>query len=365
MKDLYEVLGVSKTATEDEIKRSYRKLAQKYHPDTSKGDKGSEEKFKEVSAAYEVLSDKQKRSQYDQFGSSAFNQGGGDFGGFGGFQGFGEGFGDIFESFFGGNAGRSASTGSQQGQDREVQITMTFEEAAFGVEKNISITRIATCETCNGTGGAPGSRVTTCDKCSGKGEIRAVQNTILGQVSTRRVCDKCQGRGKRPDNECSTCSGNSRVRRKEDLLVRIPAGVDNGSTIRLSGKGDSGSYNGESGDLYIGIRVTPSTLYKRKGSDVYSTTAIHPVQAILGDKLHVKTLYGEATLKIPAGTQDGKLFKVKEMGIPDIHTGNKGDHFVEIAIETPSKLSKRERELYREIAKEGKLDITEEKGIFG
>ncbi|MBP7875693.1 molecular chaperone DnaJ [Candidatus Woesebacteria bacterium] len=371
MKDLYEILGVSKTASEDEIKRAYRKLAQKYHPDTTKGDKTSDEKFKEVSGAYEVLSDKQKRSQYDQYGSAAFNQGQGGQGGFpggfdfGGMGGFGESFGDIFETFFGGGASRSQSYAQQRGNDREVELSLSFEEAAFGVEKNISITRIAACETCNGTGGAPGSRVVTCEKCSGKGEIRRVQNTILGQVSTRQVCNECQGRGKKSDKPCPTCNGATLIRKKEDLLVRIPAGVDNGSTIRLSGKGDSGSHGAESGDLYIGLRVSASKLYKRKGNDVYSKVTIHPLQAILGDNLDVQTLNGVGKVKIPAGTQHGKLFKIKEMGIPDIKSGHKGDHFAEMFIEVPTKLSKQEKDIYRQAAGASGLSIKEEKGLFG
>lgn len=367
-KDLYEILGINKNASEDEIKRSYRKLAQKHHPDRNKGDKASEDKFKEINSAYEVLSDSKKRQQYDQFGDAAFsNSGQGTPGGFdfSGFSGFGGGFADIFETFFSG--GQSSSRGRNQeihGDDREAEVSITFEEAAFGVEKEIKVNKVGECEICKGKGATPGSKIIACPTCHGAGEIKAVKNTILGQMVTRRVCSDCSGVGKKPEKACTSCSGAGRVRLAERLTVRIPAGIQDDSTIRLAGKGDSGRLGGSAGDLYIHVTIHPHKLYSRKNSDVYSTQEISLVQAVLGDEVLVKTLHGQVAMRIPAGTESGKVFFLKGYGVQKLKSSGKGDHFVTIIVKVPTKLSKKEKELYQQLAKESGINIKEEKGFF-
>jgi len=369
-KDPYEILGVNKDATPDDIKRSYRKLAQKHHPDRNKGDKASEEKFKEINGAYEVLSDPKKRQQYDQFGEAAFSGGGGDGsqgfpGGFD-FGGFGGGFADIFETFFSGGQGQSSRgrTREIRGEDKETEITISFEEAAFGVEKELKINRIGECEVCKGKGAAPGSKIVACPTCHGEGEVKTVRNTILGQMVTRRVCDDCSGVGKRPEKPCTSCSGAGRVRLADRLTVRVPAGIQDGSTIRLVGKGDSGMRGGEAGDLYIRVTIQLHKLYSRKNSDVYSIQEIALVQAVLGDEIIIKTIHGPVSMRIPAGTESGKVFFLKGYGVQKLKSTNRGDHFVTITVKIPTKLSKKEKELYLQLAKESGVNINEEKGFF-
>lgn len=369
MKDPYEILGVAKGATEDEIKRAYRKLAQKHHPDSNKGDKGSEEKFKEINGAYEILSDAKKRAQYDQFGSGAFTGGspGGGAGGFdfGGFNaGFGDSFADIFETFFSGGTGRSTRSASTDGADREARIGITFEEAAFGTEKEVKLSRVAECSTCKGSGGYPGSRMVSCPACGGVGEIRSVQHTILGQVTTRRVCESCNGVGQVPERACETCNGKGRVKTSEMLRIKIPAGVGDGSTIRISQKGDAGSRGGSTGDLYIHVTVQPHKVFSRNGADVYSEQNIEVVQAVLGDTIFVDTLHGKTEVKVPAGTESGKVFKLKEQGVPHLRGGARGDHYVTIKIRIPNKLTKRERELFEELAHEKGIAIKGSKSFL-
>lgn len=373
-RDYYEILGISKDATDQDIKKAYRKLAQKYHPDKHKGDKESEKKFKEANEAYEVLSDKQKRSNYDSFGKAGA-QG---FGGAGG-QGFSDagfdfssfsgsgGFADIFETFFGGSAGGgggSKKRGPKPGSDIEFQIQLSFEEAAFGTEKELMVTKPVGCDHCQGTGAEPGSKSVSCNLCNGTGEIRQVRQTLFGQMATSRPCTECHGEGRVHEQKCTVCQGSTRIKRDEKVKVKIPAGVDNDSTIRLSGKGEAGVFGGPNGDLYVHIRVAPSKKFVRNGYDVHSEVHIHLLQAILGDEIKIDTLKEKIGLKIPAGTQSGKVFRLKDYGIEKLRDSGIGDQYVKIVVDIPGKLSRKERELYLQLAEESKIPLSEKKGFF-
>jgi len=374
-KNLYEILGVTKSSTDQEIKSAYRKLALQWHPDKHKGDKEAETKFKEINKAYEILSDKQKRSQYDTFGemggqNGGFRQGQGggfDAGGFdfSSFSGGGS-FADIFESFFNGGAdftGRKKRKTKIRGNDIETNVKISFEDAVFGTEKELEITKPDICEHCKGTGAEPGASIITCPTCHGEGTIRSVKNTILGAISTNQTCQNCEGEGKIPEKKCASCHGTTRTRQKERIKVKIPAGIDNGTTIRVSNKGEGGYKGGESGDLYINISVIPSKIFFRDGADIHSEKEIHLLQAVLGDELAVETIHGPVKIKIPQGTEDGKVFKIENKGAPKLHSSGDGHHFVKIKIRIPKKLSKKEKELYIELAKEGNIDI-KKSGIF-
>ena len=372
-KDLYEILGVGKSATDQDVKNAYRKLALKWHPDKHKGDKTAEEKFKEINQAYEVLSDKSKRQQYDTFGSSGGQSGfgGGNGAGFGGAQGFGGfdfgdqggGFADIFETFFGGNGGGGRSRSSRKsdgvtrGNDIEANIKITFEEAVFGCEKDLEISKLDHCGHCKGNGAEPGTPIVTCKKCHGSGEIRTIRNTILGQMSTSQVCDECNGSGRVAEKRCTVCHGTTRMRTKDRVKVKIPAGVDNGSTIRVTGKGEGGAHGGGSGDLYINLAVEASKKFVRSGTDIHSEVEIALVQAVLGSEVEVDTIDGKQTIRVPAGTQDGKVFKISEKGVVRIGGSTRGNQLVKIKVKIPEKLSKREKELYIELAKESGIDV--------
>lgn len=376
--DLYEILGVKRDANDNEIKAAYRKLALKWHPDKHKGDLEAEKKFKEINVAYEILSDKKKRQQYDTFGSTSGPggfQGGGngqaygfDFNGFdfSGFSGGNSGgFADIFESFFGGAAqggARKKRSAARRGGDIEARIKIAFEEAVFGCEKELEISKPDICSHCDGKGSEKGSQVITCKTCSGTGEIRSVKNTILGQMTTSRVCDQCNGEGKVPEKLCTFCNGTTRVRAKERIKVKIPAGVDNGTTIRLTGKGEGGVKGGPSGDLYITLGVDPSDKFIRSGSDIHSQLKINVLQAILGDEIEVDTLRGKQTIKVPPGTEDGKVFKISAQGVAK-QGGGTGDHMIKVKLEIPKRLSKKQKELYEELAREEGLDL-KKSGLF-
>lgn len=368
-KDLYETLGVTKGASDKEIKSAYKKAALQWHPDKNKGNKEAETKFKEINSAYETLSDKQKRQQYDTFGSTSGGGGGGfDFSGFSQ-QGGAGGFADIFESFFGGQSAGGGRSGSgprnpaRRGNDIEAGIRITFKEAIFGTEKELEITKPDVCDRCKGNGAEPDAKIVSCSTCSGSGEVREVRNTILGQMSTARVCDQCHGEGRVPEKKCGTCHGSTRIRTKERVKVKIPAGVDNGSTIRLSGRGEGGVKGGSPGDLYINLNVEASTEFVRSGADIHSVVEIPLVQAVLGGELEIKTVHGKETIKIPHGTQDGKVFKLSERGVPILSSSGSGDHLVKVKIHIPDKLSKREKELYFELAKEAGIDV-KKGGLF-
>ena len=363
-KDLYEILGVAKTADEKDIKSAYRKLALKYHPDKNKGDKEAEQKFKEINTAYQILSDPQKRKQYDQFGGIPGDAGSGGWGGFqGGFQGgfdgnggfpFGDGFADLFESFFGGAGGRKRAkktSGGERGNDIETVVHLTFEEAAFGTTKELEITKPEKCSRCAGKGAEPGTPIVNCKECGGSGEIRQVKNTILGQMVTARTCSACDGLGKVPEKKCSECHGTTRVRGKKRITVKIPSGVDNSTTIRLSGEGESGTFGGMYGDLYVHIDVKASEKFGRKGADIYSDVSIDIPIAVLGGEVDVDTIHGPFKLKIPSGTQSETVFKLTGKGIDKAGSG-KGDHFAKVKVEIPRKLSRKQKDLYEELLKE-------------
>lgn len=358
-RDYYEVLGISKNASADEIKKAYRKAAVEHHPDKEGGD---EAKFKEVSEAYEVLKDSQKRQRYDQFGhagvggaSSGGAGGGNPFEGFGGFNGqnvqfdFGDGgLGDIFGQFFGGGGQRQR--GPQRGRDVEVSLQLTFEEAVFGVEEKIEIDMDDECEHCHGTTVEPGHEMKTCPTCQGAGQIPRVMNTIFGQIQQNAICDTCQGRGKVPEKICTVCKGAGTQRRKRVINLKVPAGIDDGATIRLSGHGEAIAA-GEKGDLYVHIRVKAHKHFTREGDIILSEEHISMVDAALGTEIDVQTVDGDVRMKVPAGTQSGTDFKLSNHGVPHMRSDKRGPHIVSIIVDTPVKLSKKQRQILEEFSR--------------
>ncbi len=358
-KDYYDLLGVEKTASENDIKKAYRKLAMKYHPDkfsnaSEKEKKEAEEKFKEVNEAYQVLSDADKRAKYDRFGHAAFENGGGGAGGFGGFGGF-EGFGnaeDIFSSFFGGGGGFGGFGGGRQrgpepGADLRVDVTLTLEEVAKGVEKEINYRRQAKCKTCNGTGAEPGSNLKTCDKCNGTGKIKVTQRTVFGNFQSVEECDKCKGKGKIPEKKCKSCNGTGLERETVKKTVKIPIGIEDGQRLRLSGMGDASTEGGPNGDLYIFIHVKEHDFFVRHGDDIICEIPITFAKAALGGEIDIPTLKGKKSIKIPAGTQNGKVFRLKGEGINNPRGYVPGDQLVKIIIEVPTNLTDDQQELLR------------------
>lgn len=358
MADYYSILGVPRSASEDDIKKAFRKLAHKYHPDKGTGD---EKKFKEINEAYQVLSSKEKRARYDQTGQDYHSQGQGPSGGqgFGGFdfsgfntQGFdfsGSGFEDIFSDFFG---GRSAGRGrSRSGANIQVDVEISFEEMVSGVKRDITLRKLSECETCRGTGGKPGSRETTCSQCQGQGQVRRTVQSIFGAMSQVVVCDRCQGRGKTYAEQCSSCHGAGRSQREETVSVDIPAGIEDGQTLSLSGYGAAGEMGSQSGDLYIRVHVRPHATLVRRGDDVVSEYAMSYAEAALGAKVTIATIDGDMVMRIPNGTQPGEVFRIKGKGIPHLNRYGRGDHLVSVTLSVPKKLSSEEKHLIEALRK--------------
>ena len=354
-RDYYEVLGVQKGASADEIKKAYRKMAMKYHPDRNPGDKDAEEKFKEVGEAYEVLSDDEKRSRYDQYGFAgvdpnfAAGGGGGGFGGFGGgFGGFGD-FGDIFSDLFGGGSTRRGGQSSaRRGENIMARLDLTFEEAAFGCDKELSVPRIENCAACNGTGSADGN-IETCPKCHGSGQEQVIQNFMGMQMRSTAPCSQCGGKGKIIKTPCTTCKGKGKVRRTNKVLVKVPAGVNDGQSVRVRGAGNVGTGGAPAGDLLAEIHIKPHKLFKRRDFDVYCEVPISFAQAALGAEIEVPTLDGKVTYTIPEGTQTGREFVLRGKGIPQVNNPKlRGDHHFNVVVETPTRLTNEQKELLRQ-----------------
>ncbi|MBM6613892.1 molecular chaperone DnaJ [Desemzia sp. RIT804] len=363
-RDYYEILGVSKSASDDEIKKAYRKLSKKYHPDINK-EADADDKFKEIAEAYEVLSDANKRAAYDQYGHASTDPNFGAGGGYGGFGGGGAGFGgfeDIFDSFFGGGGGRSRynPNAPRQGEDLQYSLNLEFEEAVFGKVTTIKYNRSQECHTCHGDGAKPGTSPVTCSKCSGTGSINVERNTPLGRMQTRTVCDVCGGTGQEIKEKCPTCGGAGHVKDVHKVKVTVPAGVEDGDQMRLNGQGEAGKNGGPYGDLYVIFRVKPSTQFQRRGPEIYFETPIHFVQAALGDEIEVPTVHGKVKLKIPAGTQTGTTFRIKGKGAPRLRGTGQGDQHVKVNVVTPKNLNEKQADLLREFAKVSDVSINEQ-----
>ncbi len=351
-RDYYEVLGVDKSAGDDEIKKAYRKMAKKYHPDLHPGDAEAEKSFKEVNEAYEVLSDSEKKARYDQFGHAGvdpnFGAGGGGYGA-GGFGDFGD-LGDIFGQFFGGFGGgsrRANPNAPRRGADTSASVVLTFEEAAKGCNKKIKVTRIENCSDCDGTGAEKGTKVDKCPACNGSGQIYVTQRTPFGSMQTTRACDSCRGTGKKIDHPCRTCAGKGRVRRTTEREINIPAGVDDGQYINLRGGGDMGANGGPSGDLHVNISVRPHPIFERDGFDIFCEIPVSFTQAALGAEITVPTLDGKVKFTIHEGTQPGDEFKLRGKGVQRLNYSGRGDQYVKIIVEIPKNLNNSQKDLLK------------------
>ena len=363
-RDYYEVLGVSRSASGDEIKKAYRKLALKYHPDKNPDNKEAEDKFKEASEAYSALSDASNRKKYDQFGHAAFEQGGG--GGFnaGGFEGFEDVFGDIFSSFFGGSAGGSrgsSATRAQAGADLLYELEVDFNEAAFGTKKEIQIAKRVTCDTCSGSGAKPGTSPAKCGQCNGSGQ----QTIQQGFFSVSRPCGSCRGQGQIIKSPCTDCRGGGLRSKKSKISVNVPAGIDEGQRLKLRGEGEAGKFGGPSGNLYVGINIKPHSLFEREDTEVICQIPIPYTTAALGAEIEVPTLEGSTTLKVPAGTQSGHVFRLKNMGIQKIGSNRRGDQHVQVRVKVPKKISDEHKVILESLKGCEKEDFeNESKGFF-
>ena len=370
-RDYYEVLGVQKGASEEEIKKAYKKMARKYHPDLNPGDKDAEEKFKEVNEAYEVLSDSEKKARYDQFGFAGvdpnFGAGGGGYGGGAGFD-FGD-LGDIFGSFFGGGFGggqtRRNPNAPQRGESIRMNLTISFEEAAFGCEKELTVDRYESCETCHGSGAAPGTSPETCPDCGGSGVVQTRRQTPMGVFASTSPCARCGGRGKIIKTPCPDCRGSGLVRRQRKIQASVPAGIDNGQTISIRGQGHTGKNGGPAGDLLVTITVRPHELFRREGTSVLCEAPITFPQAVLGAELEIPTIDGKVKYDIPEGTQSGTTFRLKGKGIPALNGRGRGDQYVTVYIETPRNLNREQKEALKKFAEAvGENNYEERKSFF-
>ena len=368
-RDYYEVLGVQKGASDTEIKKAYRKLAKENHPDLNPGDQGAEARFKEINEAYEILSDKDKRTRYDQFGFAGVDPsyGGGGYGG-GGFDGsfdFGD-LGDIFGSFFGGGFGGASRSrsGPQRGESLRTSLSITFEEAAFGCEKEINLERVELCDTCGGSGAAPGTTPETCSNCGGIGTVQQRRQTPMGVFATTSPCPRCGGKGKMISSPCKSCNGTGQVRKRKTIKVSIPAGIDNGQIISLRGQGNAGKNGGPSGDLQIIISVQSHPLFRRDGTNVYCDAPITFTQAVLGGELEIPTIDGKVKYEIPEGTQTGTTVRLRGKGIPNVNGRGRGDQFVTVHIETPRNLSREQKEALRKFSESLKEHNYKERKSF-
>jgi molecular chaperone DnaJ len=363
-RDYYEILGVGKSASDDEIKSAFRKLARQYHPDVNK-EPDAEEKFKEINEAYGVLSDKDKRARYDRFGKEGLGNMGG-----GGFHDYTADFGDIFEELFGQfgfatGGGRRSRHSPRRGRDLQMQVTLTFEEAVFGVEKEIQFEREETCSTCNGSGAEPGTSPVKCSTCNGQGEVRQIRQTFLGQMVQTATCPACNGRGETIATPCHTCRGAGLERKTVKKKVQVPAGVDVGTQIRLAGEGGPGVNGGPNGSLFLVLDVQPHKFFKRRENDILLNLDINVAQATLGAEVDVPTLDGDEKLKIPAGTQPGKIFHLRGKGVPHLRRSGRGDQLVIVNVAVPTKLSKEQRELFEKLAESlGTTVKPQEKGFI-
>lgn len=355
-RDYYEVLGVSKTASDDEIKKAYRKKAKENHPDLNPGDKDAEARFKEAGEAYEVLSDPDKRKRYDQFGFAGVDPnygagagGYGDFGGFGGFSDFSD-LGSIFSDFFGGGGSTSQRRNApSRGESIRSSVTLDFEEAAFGCKKEINISRIETCPDCNGTGAENSADVETCSRCKGRGSVTSVRQTAFGAIQQSSTCPQCGGTGKIIKNPCTKCKGKGKIRRNKKIEVNIPAGIDDGQTISIGGQGNAGSNGGPSGDLLVTVSVRNHPIFEREGSSIYCEIPVTFVQAALGAELEVPTLDGKVKYTMPEGTQTGTVFRLRGKGVPVLNSKSRGDQYVTVTVETPRNLTSEQKDLFRKL----------------
>lgn len=349
-KDYYDVLGLKKDAEQSDIKNAFRKQAKQYHPDLHPDDKEAEAKFKEINEAYEVLSDPEKRAKYDQFGHAAFDQTAGG----AGFNTSGFGFGDIFEQVFGGGFGgftsSARSNGPVRGNDLEYEINISFEEAAFGVQREIQLTREENCTACNGSGAKPGTTPKKCSTCGGTGQVRVQQNTVFGSFATVHTCSTCNGTGKVVDDPCTACRGRGRVNKTNKLVVKIPAGINNGQSINIRGEGEAGSKGGPNGDLYVTVRVKPHKQFTRKGYDLFLDLDIPITTAVLGGEIQIPVLKGSVKYNIPEGTQPNTTFRLREQGIVKLNSSIKGDMFVKVNVSIPKKLTDEQREHFIKFA---------------
>ena len=374
-RDYYEVLGVDRNATEDEIKKAYRQTAKKYHPDLHPGDKQAEEKFKEANEAYEVLSDAEKKARYDQFGHAGVdpNYGAGQGGGYGaGFGGMDFDLGDIFSSFFGGGfgGGRSNPNAPQRGSDTQASVTISFEEAAKGCKRTVETMKIDVCDECHGSGCAAGTSAKTCPDCHGSGHVTAQQRTPFGVIQTQKTCSRCNGRGTVIDNPCKKCHGAGRVRKPSSIEISIPAGIDDRQVINARGQGNKGVNGGPAGDLRVVVNVRPHPIFEREGYNVWVEMHISYPEAVLGCELEVPTLDGKVKYNVPAGTQSGDVFKLRNKGIQTLNNRGRGDELVRVIVDIPKKVTEKQKQLILELSKElgtngTRLGDDDKKGFFG